>query len=455
MSTISLQTTYTAPISTYSDTSYQSTSYTDNSGVLCASKTYAKAVLPALNLESKLCDLTELTLTTPPDKKLEITINQAKEDDERGDGEGVMRSLLKAIALSRIVFGDHSLQLAVAHIRVGTAYCQYKRLWKQGESHAADAVLHAENNETSADQLRVLVEAYYLLAVCRLELENSKASFDAITASTNCARELDFIGEEIHPDLLYKVHTTAGRCYLAQSNHSEALESFETAQSTALVEWGESAPQLVYLYQYIVQAQLGLNDHSAASETARQGVTCATSHSDPALQGDAIRCLADVHMRSGGHNSGVAAEELLRKSVLLYTAAFSGVHPVTMAAYDALIDVLIKEHEHDRARKELSSLVNAKKTAYGDPSPELADCYQLIGSLLLIEGEIPSATQTFKQAQTTLCSLYPSNHPKVKSIKKTLASLAQTSHQVKECALDAQEKLADRPRFNLIHRSTS
>ena len=50
-----------------------------------------------------------------------------------------------------------------------------------------------------------------------------------------------------------------------------------------------------------------------------------------------------------------------------------------MAAYDALIDVLIKEHEHDRARKELSSLVNAKKTAYGDPSAELADCYQLIG----------------------------------------------------------------------------
>ena len=60
-------------------------------------------------------------------------------------------------------------------------------------------------------------------------------------------------GEEIHPDLLYKVHTTAGRCYLAQSNHSEALESFESAQSTALLEWGESAAQLVYLYQYIVQ----------------------------------------------------------------------------------------------------------------------------------------------------------------------------------------------------------
>ena len=78
MSTISLQTTYTAPISTYSDTSYQSTLYTDNSGVLCASKTYAKAVLPALNIESQLCDLTELMISTPPTKKLELTINQVK-----------------------------------------------------------------------------------------------------------------------------------------------------------------------------------------------------------------------------------------------------------------------------------------------------------------------------------------------------------------------------------------
>ena len=48
------------------------------------------------------------------------------------------------------------------------------------------------------------------------------------------------------------------------------------------------------------------------------------------------RCLADVHMRSGGHNSGVAAEELLRKSVLLYTAAFSGGYwvAVTMVIRD-------------------------------------------------------------------------------------------------------------------------
>ncbi|XP_063677123.1 uncharacterized protein LOC134813351 [Bolinopsis microptera] len=329
------------------------------------------------------------------------------------DTELYLQSLMKLVAYAKIFSRDDPLPLAVAHLALGLVYIVKKSYWKQGEHHASEAIVHAENMLTSKEQINTLIESYYVMGYCRLKLGKTGEALEAATAARNCIEELGFLNNKpSNPNLEYKVAVLAAWC--SPSRLQLFLESLECVGPP---------DKNAYIHLMIAQYYRDNKNISDALKSAKQGLEAANQFEDIAMQADASRYLAECYMESPGHGCVDEGLLLLRKTIALYTTHFSGLDTSTLSTNDLLINALLKQEMYDEALEELKAIKEAKILKFGEYSKQMADFYKQLGSLYLIQNRTKDALRVFKSCLSILNVIQTKPNSVTTSIRNTIKSL--------------------------------
>ncbi|XP_019643659.1 PREDICTED: tetratricopeptide repeat protein 23-like [Branchiostoma belcheri] len=398
---------------------------------------------------------------TPPSELLRKAERRAKK--YRGDKkvDECIAELVRCTALSRVVYGDGDWRLAEAHTNLAAGYLELRGLAPQAQQHAETArsillggVHTSHSSETKARILEVLVNMHLILGRALTSQKKFREAEHSLNrASKVCEERLKVPGLNRleQADLETRVAIAQGKLYLADKNPSKAARFMEKAEDLIKENHGEDSVQLIPVYQdlgRIEQSKGDDTDHDKAVEYFLQAhsISGASYESGSVEIGKTAYALAMAYSASNIAEGEASAETYLEECVGIYQVTYGPHHPETLRVQDQRCRLLVRMGKQEEALEALRFNLRPKMSAFGEYSEEVAESYQLSGTIRLTQGNMEPALKSLKKAHMIQSNLFGAGHKKAKATQQLIDMITNTpSVAAKQTSTDSKK-----PHFSAI-----
>ncbi|XP_075788680.1 tetratricopeptide repeat protein 23-like isoform X3 [Pelodiscus sinensis] len=207
-----------------------------------------------------------------PSEKLEQAQKMAEKFIKEKEVHKANRELIRCVALTRIIYGDGHWQLAQAFANLAHSYLILRDLPAQAIEHAESAkrTMLTGNHTPPEDKIEILgtlVTIYYILGVAHLAQNNGKESYLSLQKAERLMEELKELNGTMTVGLKISekdLVIALGRTCLQQNKLVFATGYFEKAVDAVISAEGDTAPELIHLYQKIAQSEQLKKNHERA-----------------------------------------------------------------------------------------------------------------------------------------------------------------------------------------------
>ncbi|XP_036596996.1 tetratricopeptide repeat protein 23-like [Trichosurus vulpecula] len=346
------------------------------------------------------------------------------------------QELIRCVTFSRIVFGTEHWRYAQALTNLAYGYLTLRELPVQAKQHAESAknsLLTWKGSAISdADKkeiLGTLVTLYYTLGMSDLMQNHGKEAYYNLQKSEKSMEEL----WECHDGAAVRdlkvsekdLIIALGRAALQLHRLNLSVNYFEKAITHVISSKGDSASELISLYQEAAQVEQLRKNHDRAIEHLLQAHSiCVASYKE--LSAEAAKTgflLAKAYATSGEPQHRDAAELYFTSSLKAYQASLGPDNYHTMCATEEFSKWLLQIGEKQEAYKLLKNSLKSQLMSYGDYSEKVAETFYILGSICLAKGEIKKTTQLLRKCLEIQILIYGTDHKKTRETQKLLTLL--------------------------------
>uniref|UniRef100_A0A8C3RNH1 Tetratricopeptide repeat domain 23 like n=1 Tax=Chelydra serpentina TaxID=8475 RepID=A0A8C3RNH1_CHESE len=255
------------------------------------------------------------------------------------------RELIRCVALARIIYGDGHWQLAQAFANLAHSYVILQGLPTQAIEHAESAkrtmltgiCMPPATPEDKREILGTLVTIYYTLVF--LDCSTGKESYLSLQKAERLMEELQeldgrmIMGLKIsEKDLVIAL----GRTCLQQNKLDFATGYFEKAVDAVISTEGDTASELINLYQKIAQSeQLKKNHEGAIAYLLQAHSICVALHKKLSVEAAQTGLLLGKAYAATGDQQHIGAAEMyFTESLVAYQAALGSKDSLTLTAIE-------------------------------------------------------------------------------------------------------------------------
>ncbi|XP_042311770.1 tetratricopeptide repeat protein 23-like isoform X5 [Sceloporus undulatus] len=210
-------------------------------------------------------------LFATPVAKLMEAQKRAEKFAEEKEAHNTCKELVKCVALTRIIYGNGHWRLAQAFANLAHSYLMLQGLPVQAKKHANSAkysIFMRKSSPLASTEEReiqsTLVTIYYTLGVANLMQKNGKESYCNLQKAERIMEELqgtETTGFRVSErDLM----AALGRASLQNNKLELAARYFEKAIEATISSGGETAPELISLYQEMAEMEQIKKNHEKA-----------------------------------------------------------------------------------------------------------------------------------------------------------------------------------------------
>ncbi|CAM5144459.1 unnamed protein product [Natator depressus] len=323
-----------------------------------------------------------------PNEKLEQAQKMAEKFIKEKEVYKANRELIRCVALTRIIYGDCHWQLAQAFANLAHSYL----------------ILQAACGP----------ESY-------LSLRKAERLMEEL-------QELDgrvIMGLKIsEKDLVIAL----GRTCLQQNKFDFAAGYFEKAVDVVILTEGDTAPELINLYQKIAQSeQLKKNHGRAIAYLLQAHSICVALYKQLSVEAAQTGLLLGKAYAATGDQQHVGAAEMyFTESLVAYQAALGAKDSLTLTAIEEFSKWLVHVGKNQQAYRLLKDSLKSTIDTYGDFSEKAAETYHIMGSICLAEGKMREAYQLFNKCLQIQIAVYGPRNRKPKEMQELLNALERS-----------------------------
>ncbi|OCU02611.1 tetratricopeptide repeat protein 23-like isoform X2 [Xenopus laevis] len=368
---------------------------------------------------------------SPPAEKLAKAQIMAEHFMKENKGRKANCELIQCVALSRIVYGDGHWRLAQAFANLAYSYLTLRALPAQARAHAESAkniLLRGVDMSKSAEEKReimgTLVTIYYTLGMAHVMQNNGKESYLSLQKVEKIIDELEDIQERKAITLKVSekdISLALGQACLLQNKPSSAINYFEQAADFIISSKGDSASELIGLYQDMARAEFMRKKPNGAIEHLLQAhsISQANYRSNSTEAAQSGLQLAKAYAASDYHE---AAHRYFTESLSAYQSVAGPDDPRTLSACVEFSKWLVQIGKKQEAYKLLQGAVGTD-TEFNE---ELAEILSIMGSICLADGKIQKGYKLLKRCLDIQAAVYGSQHSKTKGTQHLLTTLKRS-----------------------------
>ena len=419
------------------------------------------------NMESDVIDNNggdDETFGLVPEVLLSRTRINASKLTRDGEYAEAVNEKIRAVALSRIIYGDISVQIARAYVELAEGYLKLRKLPLQAIKHSEfsrDILLEIESSrccENPASENRVETAAvleliYFVLGKANKMLKNYRKADNLLQkAHLVQTKKANDCGASVLDT--YKTLETLvllGEVSRLRKQHGHAMEWFEKAVELVEIKLGSDSGELVGLYHQIGRTELQLGKHAnfqrvyESYEKARKLASHRYGKMSSEYAGSCLS-LARAYLIEKNRMQFSQAETALDEAILIYTSVYGASHSKTLSAQEELCQLFLQDRKYTEAEAKLNSLIKGKLVKYGEISEPVADTYKTLGGLFLTQNKYELAIHNLMKSMEIYRVVLGPQNRKTRGLSKVIESIKKSPASSK---LNIPEhKLKDRPRFN-------
>ncbi|CAM2113941.1 unnamed protein product [Caretta caretta] len=371
-----------------------------------------------------------------PYEKLEQAQKMAEKFIKEKEVYKANRELIRCVAFTRIIYGDGHWQLAQAFANLAHSYLILQGLPAQAIEHAESAkriMLTGIRTppEDKREILGTLVTIYYTLGVAHLAQNNGKESYLSLRKAERLMEELQELDGRVIMGLKISekdLVIALGRTCLQQNKFDFAVGYFEKAVDVVILTEGDTAPELINLYQKIAQSeQLKKNHGRAIAYLLQAHSICVALYKQLSVEAAQTGLLLGKAYAATGDQQHVGAAEMyFTESLVAYQAALGAKDSLTLSAIEEFSKWLVHVGKNQQAYRLLKDSLKSIIDTYGDFSEKAAETYHIMGSICLAEGKMREAYQLFNKCLQIQTAVYGPRNRKPKEMQELLNALERS-----------------------------
>ncbi|KAI1904512.1 hypothetical protein AGOR_G00006410 [Albula goreensis] len=373
---------------------------------------------------------------TGPEEKLTESERKAQVFADNQQFDAAIQERARALALTRLVYGDGHLKLAQAHVKLAQNYLHLKGWAAQAREHSGKArnilLLYtdspSEQRNEKADSLRCLFTVYHTEGQAALilgYLEEAEASLRMaerimgdLQQKEGAAREEETAKTE------FEIATGLSRVYQRQGRPEEALCQCERALRLVEGRLGPSEACAVYRDMAAIEQAAGRLDR--AIQHLLQAHTVAQSQDPGGVEEAHIaHSLALAYSTSGKPGHTDTALQFFEESLGVYMKMLGPQDALTLSVQDDLCRLFLLTGQQESAVKLQRGSLPMKRIVFGDLSPEVVDTLQLIGGVEMTQGDMRRAHRTMSKCLDIQKLLLGTQHKKTRATQRTVDMLSE------------------------------
>ncbi|CAM4559799.1 unnamed protein product [Caretta caretta] len=332
-----------------------------------------------------------------PYEKLEQAQKMAEKFIKEKEVYKANRELIRCVAFTRIIYGDGHWQLAQAFANLAHSYLILQGL-------PAQAIEHAESAKQS----------YLSLRKAERLMEELQELDGRVIMGLKISKK----------DLVIAL----GRTCLQQNKFDFAAGYFEKAVDVVILTEGDTAPELINLYQKIAQSeQLKKNHGRAIAYLLQAHSICVALYKQLSVEAAQMGLLLGKAYAATGDQQHVGAAEMyFTESLVAYQAALGAKDSLTLSAIEEFSKWLVHVGKNQQAYRLLKDSLKSIIDTYGDFSEKAAETYHIMGSICLAEGKMREAYQLFNKCLQIQTAVYGPRNRKPKEMQELLNALERS-----------------------------
>ncbi|CAM5113156.1 unnamed protein product [Eretmochelys imbricata] len=358
-----------------------------------------------------------------PYEKLEQAQKMAEKFIKEKEVYKANRELIRCVALTRIIYGDCHWQLAQAFANLAHSYLILQELHKPLVSLSP----------------KILQELWrYVVIVSSRAVPNVTQNIVEPDESYLSLRKAERLMEELQEldgrvimglkisekDLVIAL----GRTCLQQNKFDFAVGYFEKAVDVVILTEGDTAPELIKIYQKIAQSeQLKKNHGRAIAYLLEAHSICVALYKQLSVEAAQTGLLLGKAYAATGDQQHVGAAEMyFTESLVAYRAALGAKDSLTLSAIEEFSKWLVHVGKNQQAYRLLKDSLKSIIDTYGDFSEKAAETYHIMGSICLAEGKMREAYQLFNKCLQIQTAVYGPRNRKPKEMQELLNALERS-----------------------------
>lgn len=397
-----------------------------------------------------------------PDQQLKNAEKKADRFLAQGESDKAINELTRAMALTRIVYGDQHWKLAASYVHLAEAYMEHKEYYAQAEYHAerARAMMSSigsnfqESEREKVQLYSILLKMHHIIGVSNTAMKKYLASEKDLNRAQRLLDELSELPSysDVDRDLWkIKLNLASARLSEKQKKFSDAIEKYKEAVELTKSIHGKESVHLIPVYKEwakLEQSKGKNTNHERAIDLLQRAHSVATANykdGDEELINTALM-LARAYSMTRKEEAAVSAESYMNECLVSCTNTYGPEHPKTLSVQDELARILIQTNRHREALKLLRSTMNVKCSVYGDYSAPVADTLTLMAAVHLADSDLERALKAYQKCFDIHSLMLGEKHKKTLDIQRNIdilrANPALAGKQSKK------DELKSRPRFS-------
>ncbi|XP_053555643.1 tetratricopeptide repeat protein 23-like [Bombina bombina] len=342
--------------------------------------------------------------------------------------------LIRCVALTKIIHGDGHWRLAKAFANLAHGYLTLRALPAQAKQHSESAknillrgVDVTKSVEDKREILETLITIYYTLGMAHLLQNNGREAFLNLQKVEKIVEELQELNERqvVTSKISEKdIAIALGKACLLQNKLSLASNYFEQAIDFVISSDGDSAPEMINIYQELAKTMQLKKNHDHAIEHLLQAHSIAEKKyknvSVEAAQTGLL--LAKAYATSGKYEYHDEADKYFKESLGIYQTVLGPDDSQTLSTCVEYSKWLIQIGDKEEAYTQLHRAVSSE-TEFNEI---VAEIFSIMGSICLSDGKILKGCQLLKKCLEIQSAVYGSQHSKTKGTQNILHKLQKS-----------------------------
>ncbi|XP_042311766.1 tetratricopeptide repeat protein 23-like isoform X2 [Sceloporus undulatus] len=371
-------------------------------------------------------------LFATPVAKLMEAQKRAEKFAEEKEAHNTCKELVKCVALTRIIYGNGHWRLAQAFANLAHSYLMLQGLPVQAKKHANSAkysIFMRKSSPLASTEEReiqsTLVTIYYTLGVANLMQKNGKESYCNLQKAERIMEELqgtETTGFRVSErDLM----AALGRASLQNNKLELAARYFEKAIEATISSGGETAPELISLYQEMAEMEQIKKNHEKAIRCLLQAYSTSAalySKFSPQVASVAL-LLAKAYAATGEEKDVEAAEKYFTEGFTVYKEALGMDHFQTINAVEDYSKWLARTGKRKQAYSFLKESFKSQQDTCRDFNEQAIERLYIMGCICLAEEKIREAHLLLSKCVQIQVAIYGPHHRKAKKVQELLDRL--------------------------------
>ncbi|TFK11717.1 P2Y purinoceptor 3-like [Platysternon megacephalum] len=281
------------------------------------------------------------------------------------------------------------------------------------------------------EERHVHLQIFHVFLVVFLDCSTGKESYLSLQKAERLMEELQELDGRVSMGLKISekdLVIALGRTCLQQNKLDFATSYFEKAVDAVISTEGDTAPELINLYQKIAQSeQLKKNHERAIAYLLQAHSICMALHKKLSVEAAQTGLLLGKAYAATGDQQHIGAAEMyFTESLIAYQAALGAKDSLTLTAIEEFSKWLVYVGKKQQAYRLLKDSLKSIIDTYGDFSEKAAEIYQIMGSICLAEGKMREAYQLFNKCLQIQIAVYGPRNRKRKETQELLTALERS-----------------------------